>query len=89
MVSETSNADTCSLTNCDLIGGSIGEFTEAGIQPVSWDQIQEGYALRFGEYISPKSFGKTLKYIKNAGYIRTERIRVSVDDEICSAPTYK
>lgn len=82
----------CSLTNCDLIGGRIGEFTEAGIQPISWDQIQEDYALRFGEYISPKSFGKTLKYIKNAGYIRTERIIVSVDDvegEIRSAPAYK
>ncbi|EHK2924625.1 hypothetical protein J7Y46_004508, partial [Vibrio parahaemolyticus] len=50
----------CILVNTDLIGGRIGEPTEAGIKTISWDQVQEDYALRFGEYIAPKSFAKAL-----------------------------
>ncbi|HGS5703857.1 TPA: hypothetical protein ACMDOW_004667, partial [Vibrio parahaemolyticus] len=29
----------CILVNTDLIGGRIGEPTEAGIQTISWDQV--------------------------------------------------
>lgn len=82
----------CILPNTDLIGGRIGEPTEAGIKTISWDQIQEDYALRFGEYISPKSFGKVVKYLTRAGYLRSERINVNVNEvegAIRSAPAYK
>ncbi|GAM65500.1 hypothetical protein JCM19232_5000 [Vibrio ishigakensis] len=82
----------CILPNTDLIGGRIGEPTQAGIKTVSWNQVQEDYALRFGEFISPKSFGKAIKYLKRAGYLKSERINVNVDLEegaIRSAPAYK
>jgi hypothetical protein len=82
----------CILPNTDLLGGRIGESTEAGIKTMSWDHIQEDYALRFGEYISPKSFAKALQYIKRAAYLHTERISVNVDEaegQIRSAPAYK
>ncbi|CAK2037556.1 hypothetical protein VCRA2121O68_800002 [Vibrio crassostreae] len=38
--------------------------TEAGLKTISYDQLQEDYALRFGEFISPKSFAKAVKYLK-------------------------
>ncbi len=82
----------CILPNTDLIGGRIGEPTEAGMKTLSWDQVQEDYALRFGEFIAPKSFAKALKYLKRAGYLRSERINVNVDlaeGTIRSAPAYK
>ncbi len=82
----------CILVNTDLIGGRIGEPTEAGIKTISWDQVQEDYALRFGEYIAPKSFAKALKYLRRAGYLHCERINVNVDKEegaVRSAPAYK
>ncbi|MHA2743286.1 hypothetical protein [Vibrio harveyi] len=82
----------CILPNTDLIGGRIGEPTELGIKTISWDQIQEDYALRFGEFIAPKSFSKALKYLKRAGYLRCERINVNVNQAegaIRSAPAYK
>lgn len=82
----------CILVNTDLIGGRIGEPTESGMQTISWDQIQEDYALRFGEFIAPKSFSKALKYLKRAGYLHCERINVNVNEEegtIRSAPAYK
>ena len=82
----------CILVNTDLIGGRIGEPTEAGIKTISWDQVQEDYALRFGEYIAPKSFAKALKYLRRAGYLHCERINVNVDEEegaVRSAPAYK
>ncbi|WP_045394986.1 hypothetical protein [Vibrio rotiferianus] len=82
----------CILPNTDLIGGRIGEPTESGIKTISWDQIQEDYALRFGEFIAPKSFTKALTYLKRAGYLRCERINVNVDlaeGAIRSAPAYK
>ncbi|HHE0548368.1 TPA: hypothetical protein ACN362_004585 [Vibrio parahaemolyticus] len=82
----------CILVNTDLIGGRIGEPTEAGIQTISWDQVQEDYALRFGEFIAPKSFAKALKYLRRAGYLHCERINVNVNDKegtVRSAPAYK
>ncbi|HGS4928097.1 TPA: hypothetical protein ACMDRV_004445 [Vibrio parahaemolyticus] len=82
----------CILVNTDLIGGRIGEPTEAGIQTISWDQVQEDYALRFGEFISPKSFAKALKYLRRAGYLHCERINVNVNEKegtVRSAPAYK
>jgi hypothetical protein len=82
----------CILVNTDLIGGRIGEPTEAGIKTISWDQVQEDYALRFGEYIAPKSFAKALKYLRRAGYLHCERINVNVDEgegAVRSAPAYK
>ncbi|TOM93729.1 hypothetical protein CGH67_27605, partial [Vibrio parahaemolyticus] len=82
----------CILVNTDLIGGRIGEPTEAGIKTISWDQVQEDYALRFGEFIAPKSFAKALKYLRRAGYLHCERINVNVDEEegaVRSAPAYK
>ncbi|CAK2101526.1 hypothetical protein VCRA2121O65_820002 [Vibrio crassostreae] len=54
----------CTLPNTDLIGGRIGLPTEAGLKTISYDQLQEDYALRFGEFISPKSFAKAVKYLK-------------------------
>ncbi|TVO39921.1 hypothetical protein FOF44_00180 [Vibrio algivorus] len=80
------------LPNCDLFGGRIGEPTEAGIKTISYDQLQEDYALRFGEYISPKSFAKAIRYLKRAGFLSSERINVNVDlveGQIRSAPAYK
>ncbi|MGL6262126.1 hypothetical protein [Vibrio sp. WXL210] len=81
----------CILPNTDLIGGRIGEPTEAGMKTISWNQVEEDYALRFGEVISPNSLGKALKYLKRAGYLTSERINVRVDEEgeIRSAPAYK
>ncbi|EGQ8399462.1 hypothetical protein ACV970_004609 [Vibrio parahaemolyticus] len=82
----------CILVNTDLIGGRIGEPTEAGIQTISWDQVQEDYALRFGEFIAPKSFAKALKYLRRAGYLHCERINVNVNEKegtVRSAPAYK
>lgn len=82
----------CILPNTDLIGGRVGLPTEAGLKPISYDQLQEEYALRFGEYISPKSFAKVMKYLKRAGYFHSERINVCVNQDegtIRSAPAYK
>ena len=82
----------CILPNTDLIGGRIGLPTEAGLKTISYDQLQEDYVLRWGEYISPKSFAKAIKYLKRAAYLHTERINVCVDDgegTVRSAPAYK
>ena len=82
----------CILPNTDLIGGRIGLPTVAGLKTISYDQLQEDYVLRWGEYISPKSFGKVMKYLKRADYLRTERINVCVDDAegtVRSAAAYK
>lgn len=82
----------CILPNTDLIGGRIGLPTEAGLKTISYDQLQEDYALRFGEFISPKSFAKAVKYLKRASYFHSERINVCVDQDegtIRSAPAYK
>ncbi|MFA0674636.1 hypothetical protein AB4567_09935 [Vibrio sp. 10N.222.51.A6] len=82
----------CTLPNTDLIGGRIGLPTEAGLKTISYDQLQEDYALRFGEFISPKSFAKAVKYLKRASYFHSERINVCVDQDegtIRSAPAYK
>ncbi len=82
----------CILPNTDLIGGRIGEPTESGMKTISWDQVEEDYALRFGEFIAPKSMAKAIKYLRRAGYIRTERINVNVDQAegtIRSAASYK
>ncbi|MEZ8775870.1 hypothetical protein, partial [Vibrio sp. 10N.247.310.17] len=82
----------CTLPNTDLLGGRIGLPTEAGLKTISYDQLQEDYALRFGEFISPKSFAKAVKYLKRASYFHSERINVCVDQDegtIRSAPAYK
>ncbi|EGU33950.1 hypothetical protein [Vibrio scophthalmi] len=82
----------CILPNTDLIGGRIGLPTLAGLKTISYDQLQEDYVLRWGEYISPKSFAKVMKYLKRANYLRTERINVCVDDvegTVRSAAAYK
>lgn len=70
----------CILPNTDLIGGRIGLPTEAGLKTISYDQLQEDYALRWGAFISPKSFAKVMKCLKRASYVYTERINVCVDD---------
>ncbi|AIW17450.1 hypothetical protein VITU102760_24265 [Vibrio tubiashii] len=82
----------CMLPNTDLIGGRVGLPTEAGMQTISYNQLQEDYALRWGEYISPKSFGKVIRYLKLAGYYSSERINVCVDSSegsVRSAAAYK
>lgn len=82
----------CILPDTDLIGGRIGFPTEAGLKTISYDILQEEYALRFGEFISPKSFNKAIQYLKSAAYFHSERINVSVDQQegtIRSAPAYK
>lgn len=82
----------CILPNTDLIGGRVGLPTEAGLTTISYDQLQEDYALRWGEYIAPKSFAKVMKYLRRASYMYTERINVCVDDEngtVRSAAGYK
>lgn len=82
----------CLLTNSDLIGGRIGEPTESGIKPISYDQIQEDYALRFGKFLSPNSCANAIRNLKLAGYIQTARINVCVDElegSVRSAPAYK
>ncbi|EGU42462.1 hypothetical protein [Vibrio scophthalmi] len=82
----------CILPNTDLIGGRIGLPTLAGLKTISYDQLQEDYVLRWGEYISPKSFAKVMKYLKRANYLKTERINVCVDDvegTVRSAAAYK
>ncbi|RJX65834.1 hypothetical protein DZ860_20965 [Vibrio sinensis] len=82
----------CIMPNTDLIGGRIGLPTVAGLKTISYDQLQEDYVLRWGEYISPKSFAKVMKYLKRANYLRTERINVCVDDvegTVRSAAAYK
>lgn len=82
----------CILPNTDLIGGRIGLPTLAGLKTISYDQLQEDYVLRWGEYISPKSFAKVMKYLKRANYLRTERINVCVDNvegTVRSAAAYK
>ncbi|EGQ8102293.1 hypothetical protein GA069_14945 [Vibrio parahaemolyticus] len=82
----------CILPNTDLIGGRVGLPTEAGLSTISYDQLQEDYALRWGEYIAPKSFAKVMKYLRRASYMYTERINVCVDDEngtVRSAAGYK
>ncbi|EGU31266.1 hypothetical protein VII00023_22824 [Vibrio ichthyoenteri ATCC 700023] len=82
----------CIMPNTDLIGGRIGLPTLAGLKTISYDQLQEDYVLRWGEYISPKSFGKVMKYLKRANYLRSERINVCVDDAegtVRSAAAYK
>ncbi|MCE7565670.1 hypothetical protein LZS85_06090 [Aliivibrio fischeri] len=86
------NVLACIIVNTDLIGGRIGLPTEAGLKTVSYDFLQEDYALRFGRYISPKSFAKAVSYLKRAGYLYSERINVCVDIKegtIRSAPAYK
>ncbi len=82
----------CILPNTDLIGGRVGLPTEAGLKTISYDQLQEDYALRFGEFIAPKSFAKVMKYLRRASYIHTERINVCVNAEegtVRSAAGYK
>ncbi|HAS6087888.1 TPA: hypothetical protein I7120_22665 [Vibrio vulnificus] len=82
----------CLLPCTDLIGGRIGTPTEAGLKTLSYDQLQEDYALRFGEFIAPKSFAKVVTYLKRAAYLHTERINVCVDEEegtVRSAAAYK
>ncbi|MDC5708381.1 hypothetical protein [Vibrio europaeus] len=82
----------CMLPNTDLIGGRIGLPTEAGIKTISYDQLQEDYVLRWGEFISPKSFNKVICYLRRAGYYHAERINVCVDSNegtIRSAAAYK
>ena len=82
----------CILPNTDLIGGRIGLPTEAGLKTISYDQLQEDYSLRWGEYIAPKSFAKVMKYLKRANYLCSERINVCVDDAegtVRSAAAYK
>jgi len=82
----------CILTNTDLIGGRIGQPTEAGIKTISWNQIAEDYALRFGEYVSPESVASVVRRLKQAAYLHTERINVNVnasEGEIRSAAAYK
>ena len=82
----------CILPNTDLIGGRIGLPSEAGLKTISYDQLQEDYALRWGEFISAKSFGKVIKYLKRAFYLTTERINVCVDKDdgtVRSAAAYK
>ncbi len=80
------------MPNTDLIGGRIGTPTKVGLKPISYDELQEDYALRWGEYIAPKSFAKAIRYLKRAGYLYSERINVCVDDEegtVRSAAAYK
>ena len=82
----------CILPNTDLIGGRVGLPTEAGMKPISYNQLQEDYALRWGEFISPKSFAKVVRYLKRAGYYTSERINVCVDSSdgtVRSAAAYK
>lgn len=82
----------CILPSTDLIGGRIGMPTQAGIKPISLNELQEEYALRFGEYLSPKSCAKVITYLRRAGYLRCERINVVVDQakgEIRSSASYK
>ena len=82
----------CIFPNTDWIGGRIGLPTLAGLKTISYDQLQEDYVLRWGEYISPKSFAKVMKYLKRAAYIHTERINVCVAAEegtVRSAASYK
>lgn len=86
------NVLACIIVNTDLIGGRIGLPTEAGLKTISYDHLQEDYALRFGRYISPKSFAKAITYLKRAGYLHSERVNVCVDMKegtIRSAPAYK
>ncbi|MBP3155210.1 hypothetical protein IZT73_06615 [Aliivibrio fischeri] len=86
------NVLACIIVNTDLIGGRIGLPTEAGLKPISYDHLQEDYALRFGRYISPKSFAKAISYLKRAGYLHSERVNVCVDMKegtVRSAPAYK
>lgn len=82
----------CILPNTDLIGGRVGLPTEAGLKTIGYDQLQEDYALRWGEYISPKSFAKVMTYLRRASYMHTERINVCVNEEegtVRSAAGYK
>ncbi|WP_051868436.1 hypothetical protein [Vibrio sp. ER1A] len=67
------------LPYTDLIGGRVGEANKAHFDTISYDFLQEEHALRFGEYISPKSFAKAIKYLENAGYLLAERVNVCVD----------
>ncbi|MUK76591.1 hypothetical protein GNP84_06680 [Aliivibrio fischeri] len=86
------NVLACIIVNTDLIGGRIGLPTEAGLKTISYDHLQEDYALRFGRFISPKSFAKAISYLKRAGYLHSERVNVCVDTKegtIRSAPAYK
>ncbi|MGF1894053.1 hypothetical protein L4D18_21775 [Vibrio campbellii] len=82
----------CLLSNTDMISGRVGKPTEAGMKTLSYYQLQEDYALRFGEYIAPKSFGKAIKYLKQAGYFHSEAINIRMEDDegsVRSAPAYK
>ncbi|ABU75071.1 hypothetical protein [Vibrio campbellii] len=82
----------CLLSNTDMISGRVGKPTEAGMKTLSYYQLQEDYALRFGEYIAPKSFGKAIKYLKQAGYFHSEAINIRMEDgegAVRSAPAYK
>ncbi|MGF1868351.1 hypothetical protein [Photobacterium indicum] len=82
----------CILPNTDLIGGRVGVPTEAGIRTISYDQLQEDYALRFGEFISPNSFKKAIQHLGHAGYFHSERINVCVDQKsgtVRSAAAFK
>ncbi len=82
----------CLLANADMISGRIGEPTEAGMKPLSYHQLQEDHALRFGKFISAKSFNKAIGYLKRAGYFNSEAINIQVNEaqgEIRSAPAYK
>lgn len=82
----------CLLPNTDLLGGRVGVPTEAGMRTISYDQLQEDYALRFGEFISPNSFKKAIQHLAHAGYFHSERINVCVDQEsgtVRSAAAFK
>lgn len=80
------------LANTDFVGGRIGDPSQSGIKTISWHQIQEDHALRFGRYLSPKSCSKAVTLLRKAGYLHTESIRVNVDSlerEVRSAAGYK
>lgn len=68
------------LPRTDLIGGRIGETTKANFNPISYDYLQEDFVLRWGKAISPSSFDKAIKYLRVAGYITIEQIKVGVDE---------
>ncbi len=82
----------CLLANTDMISGRIGEPSEMGMKPLSYHQLHEDHALRFGKYIAPKSFNKGIGYLKRAGYFNSESINVAIGDAegtVRSAPAYK
>ena len=82
----------CILPNTELIGGRVGLPTLAGLNTISYNQLQEDYALRWGEVIAPSSFANAMKYLRRAGYFHSENINVCVDKSegtVRGAPGYK